>query len=240
MNSLLKKIIIKPEQLIQSRAVAQWYLTRKKIPIEMLNDDYQPADKVTKLDLKRKQMELMKRDRRVSVSWEVSVKYLESEEFKAAYRGLKVWIPYRRNMRGIIEVSPRLTRNRCIVNGFIVTGSPCPICRDRYLVLHPKNVKLLEQFINPASDDVYPISKIMLCEYTYENLISAVEIARDRGYLQFRVPFRQFDYEDFYSNDLIKDLEMSDKWVEYDSTIKKAQNIINPTNHPYTFTHVPL
>lgn len=39
-------------------------------------------------------------------------------------------------------------------NDRIVTGNPCPICRDEYLVLHEKNVDLLKQFISPYTGEV--------------------------------------------------------------------------------------
>lgn len=136
---------------------------------------------------------------------------------------------------------PMRTRNRCIVNGFVVINSPCPICRDKNLVIHPKNTKLLEQFINPASDDLYECSKVQLCEKTYEDLICAVEVARDLGYLQFRVPFRQFDYSDFYSKDLLKGLDLGvDEPVQDPLIEDKVKNVIEPSPLPYAKTRIPF
>ena len=241
MNNLkLLNNVIKDQFKILSRTHT-YYLSRKKIPIEILNENYKPTDKLTKIELKRKQLELKDRDRRVPINYQMSINYLESDEYKQAYRGLKVWIPYRRNHRGPVENPPTRTRYRCILNGFVVVSSPCPICRDRYLVIHPRNVKLLEQFINPATDDVYECSKIQLCEYKYEDLVSAVEIARDRGFLQFKVPFRQFDYSDFYSKELITNLESHDGRLIDDDEVKlRARNVIQPTRRPYAKVRVPF
>lgn len=36
----------------------------------------------------------------------------------------------------------------------IATGNPCPICRDEYLVLDYRNVKLLQQFICPHTGSI--------------------------------------------------------------------------------------
>lgn len=219
-----------------------YYLTRRRIPIEVLDENYQPKDKMTKLELEAKKLDVKNRDRRVPIPWEMSIKYLESDEYRLAYRGLKVWIPYRRNHRGPVENPPIRTRYTCIHNGFVVVGSPCPICRDRYLIIHPRNVRLLEQFINPASDEVYECSKIQLCEQKYEDLVAAVEIARDRGYMQFKVPFRQFDYSDFYSKELLKDLDGSGdlKLVEDDDVKERAKKILQPTKRPYARVRVPF
>lgn len=239
MSNLLKNIV--RQQISILTRSHTYYLTRRKIPVEILDENYQPTEKMTKLELERKRIDLKNRDRRVQIPYEMSIKYLESDEYKRAYRGLKVWIPYRRNHRGPVENPPRRTRNRCIHNGFVVVGSPCPICRDKYLIVHPKNVKLLEQFINPATDEVYECSKIQLCEQQYEDLVSAIEIARDIGYLQFKVPFRQFDYSDFYSKELIKNLESIDNSLVEDDEIKeRARNVIQPTTRPYANVRVPF
>lgn len=47
----------------------------------------------------------------------------------------------------------------------ISTGNPCPICRDEYLVLDPKNTKLLEQFISPFTGEIL--------EYRYDIYVSS-------------------------------------------------------------------
>lgn len=218
-----------------------YYLTRRRIPVEVLDENYRPKDKTTKLELERKKLDVKNRDRRVPIPWEMSIRYLESDEYRKAYRGMKIWIPYRRNHRGPVENPPRRTRYTCIHNGFVVVGSPCPICRDRFLVIHPRNVRLLEQFINPASDEVYECGKVQLCEQKYEDLVSAVEIARDRGYMQFKVPFRQFDYSDFYSKELLKELEgFSDPLVEDDDVKEQVKKINQPTTRPYAKVRVPF
>lgn len=86
-KNLLRNAIPKLNQQTRSHT---YYLKKKKIPIEILDEDYQPTDKLTKFELKRKQMILKSRDRRIPVPLEASIKYLESEEYKKAYRGLKV------------------------------------------------------------------------------------------------------------------------------------------------------
>lgn len=243
MNSLRTVLsnVVRPQWPVLYRTHT-YYLTRRRIPVEVLDENYQPKDKMTKLELERKKMDVKSRDRRVPIPLEVSMKYLESDEYRKAYRGLKIWIPYRRNHRGPVENPPIRTRYTCIHNGFVVVGSPCPICRDKYLVVHPRNVRLLEQFINPATDEVYECSKVQLCEQKYEDLVSAIEIARDRGYMQFKVPFRQFDYSDFYSRELLKGLEQgySDLLVEDDEVKERAKKILQPTKRPYARVRVPF
>lgn len=39
-------------------------------------------------------------------------------------------------------------------NDVIVTGNPCPICRDEYLVVDYKNTDLLKQFISPHTGEI--------------------------------------------------------------------------------------
>jgi len=92
------------------------------------------------------------RDRRIPHSWQTSVRYMESDAYKKAYGDLKVWQNYRRNMKGPFFNPPIVTRITCVgEDGYIKSGSPCPICRDEYLVLHPRNPKLLMQFIEPGT-----------------------------------------------------------------------------------------
>jgi small subunit ribosomal protein S18b, mitochondrial len=39
------------------------------------------------------------------------------------------------------------------------TGNPCPICRDEYLVVSHKNLKLLSQFVSPDSGYVRSVNE---------------------------------------------------------------------------------
>lgn len=94
--------------------------------------------------------------------------------------------------------APRKTRKTCIRQGKISTGNPCPICRDEYLVLDHRNTELLKQFISPYSGEVLNYSKTGLCQKSHLLLTVAVEKARDRGLITFDVPFREYDYEEYY------------------------------------------
>lgn len=85
-------------------------------------------------------------DRTRIIPVETSIRYLKSAAYKETYGEQAVWVPYRRNHKGLIP--PRKTRLTCIRQGRISTGNPCPICRDEYLVLHEDNKELLKQFIS--------------------------------------------------------------------------------------------
>uniref|UniRef100_A0A8C3XB91 Mitochondrial ribosomal protein S18B n=1 Tax=Cyanoderma ruficeps TaxID=181631 RepID=A0A8C3XB91_9PASS len=78
--------------------------------------------------------------------------YLESEEYRAAYGDNPVWHGYHRNHKG--SVPPQRTRKACLRRGKRV-GNPCPICRDRNLLVDFRNVKLLDQFICPHSGVIF-------------------------------------------------------------------------------------
>ena len=58
---------------------------------------------------------------------------LESVAFKTTYGKDPIWTKYRRNFKG--QRLPLKTRETCIRQERISTGSPCPICRDEYLVI---------------------------------------------------------------------------------------------------------
>lgn len=91
-------------------------------------------------------------DRTKIIPVETSMRYLKSAAYKTTYGDLPVWVPYRRNHKGQY---PKLkTRKTCIRAGKISTGSPCPICRDEYLVLDHNNVELLKQFISTHTGEV--------------------------------------------------------------------------------------
>lgn len=77
---------------------------------------------------------------------------MESDAYKTTYGDNAVWVPYKRNYKG--QIAPRKTRRTCIYKNQLVTGNPCPICRDEYLVLHETNIKLLKQFISEHTGKV--------------------------------------------------------------------------------------
>ncbi|BES92079.1 ribosomal protein S18B [Nesidiocoris tenuis] len=126
---------------------------------------------------------------------ETSIRYLKSKAYSITYGTEPVWKNYRRNHKG--SIPPRLTRKTCVRAGKIATGNPCPICRDDYLVLSPDNVELLKQFISPHSGETLSFNKTGLCQKQHIELLSAIDIAKDRGSITYDVPFRSYDYSEF-------------------------------------------
>lgn len=91
-------------------------------------------------------------DRTKIIPVETSIRYLKSSAYKETYGEEAVWVPYKRNYKGLFP--PRKTRKTCIRSGKISTGNPCPVCRDEYLVLHEENTGLLNQFISQQTGKV--------------------------------------------------------------------------------------
>lgn len=150
------------------------------------------------------------KDRRVPVSWETSARYMNSEAYKTTYGDLNVWQPYRRNFKGQFFVLPLLTRLTCVgEDGFLNTGNPCPICRDEYLIIDYRNVKLLQQFIDPFTAQIYEPRKSSLCMVKHEELLVAIFKAKDYGTFSFHIPFRAFDYRDYYLPEQISHLNLA-------------------------------
>nr|XP_049464566.1 28S ribosomal protein S18b, mitochondrial [Anopheles coluzzii] len=136
------------------------------------------------------------KDRTRVIPVETSIRYLASEAYRQTYQDDPVWKQYRRNHKG--PYPPKLTRKTCIRKGRISTGNPCPICRDEYLVLDHNNIDLLKQFISPQTGDVLSYRVTGLCQKKHTQLLVAVERAMDRGMLTFDVPFREYDYSEYY------------------------------------------
>ncbi|BFZ05576.1 hypothetical protein BsWGS_08615 [Bradybaena similaris] len=130
------------------------------------------------------------------VSPETSIRYLASEAYVQGYRGKPVWFYYRRNFKGRI-LPP--TRASCIRQGKMSTASPCPICRDEYLVLHYQNIKLLEQFVSPYTGEVLDSLLTGLCQKQHHQLTIEVMRAWNEGLLEMKLPTRLYDYEDYKS-----------------------------------------
>lgn len=141
-------------------------------------------------------------DRTRIIPVETSIRYLKSEAYQTTYGDQPVWVQYRRNHKG--QIPPRKTRKTCIRQGKISTGSPCPICRDEYLVLDPRNTGLLQQFISEHTDQVLSYQRTGLCQKRHQQLIVAIEQARDLGLLTFDVPFREYEYSEYYGKDWYK------------------------------------
>lgn len=140
------------------------------------------------------------KDRSVKVLVETSIRYMQSREYAATYGDEPVWVPYRRNFKG--SKPPPKTRRSCIKLDRLVTGNPCPICRDEYLVLHEKNVALLKQFISPFTGEVLGWDTTNICRRQHDNLMVAIIRARDQGLLTSHVPFRYYDYSHYIPKEL--------------------------------------
>ncbi|CAL1530544.1 unnamed protein product [Lymnaea stagnalis] len=123
-----------------------------------------------------------------------SIRYMNSDAYIQGYGDKPVWFHYRRNFKGQY---PPQTREKCIRAGEIATASPCPICRDEYLVLDATNTKLLEQFISPYSGEILESKKTGLCQEKHKKLTVEIMKAWDEGNLEANVPFRSYDYEDY-------------------------------------------
>ncbi|XP_055637249.1 28S ribosomal protein S18b, mitochondrial [Toxorhynchites rutilus septentrionalis] len=137
------------------------------------------------------------KDRTRVIPVETSIRYLASEAFQQTYQGDPVWKQYRRNHKGLYP--PKKTRKTCIRGGKLSTGNPCPICRDEYLVLDHRNIDLIKQFISPHSGEVLSYQITGLCQKKHLQLLVAVERAMDYGLITFEVPFRNYDYSEYYT-----------------------------------------
>ncbi|XP_068034531.1 small ribosomal subunit protein mS40 [Anomalospiza imberbis] len=120
--------------------------------------------------------------------------YLESEEYRATYGDRPVWHGYRRNHKG--SVPPQTARKACLRRGRPV-GNPCPLCRDRKLLVDFQNVKLLNQFICPHSGVIFHPIHTGICMKQHQRLSQAIAQAQDRGLLWLQVPFVPVPEEDF-------------------------------------------
>ncbi|KAH0945233.1 hypothetical protein HN011_002525 [Eciton burchellii] len=131
------------------------------------------------------------------ISVETSIKYMDSDAYKQTYGDNPVWKLYKRNHKGLF--APRKTRKTCIRQGIISTGNPCPICKDEYLILDHRNVKLLKQFINKYNGETLSYSKTGICQKKYKELLIALTRAKDYGTITFDVPRRKYDYSEWKS-----------------------------------------
>ncbi|XP_035683484.1 28S ribosomal protein S18b, mitochondrial-like [Branchiostoma floridae] len=113
------------------------------------------------------------------VTWEESVRYLQSSEFAERYNGREVWWDYVRNHKG--SVPPQKTRKTCIRARRIATGNPCPICRDQNLVVDYRNVELLQHFICPHTGEMHNVLRTGVCQKKHRLLIKEIEKAKDHG-----------------------------------------------------------
>lgn len=135
------------------------------------------------------------KDRSKVIPVETSIKYLQSSAYKTTYGSDPVWKHYRRNHKGAIP--PRKTRKMCIRGNVISTGNPCPVCRDEYLVLDPRNVELLKQFISPHNGEILSFSLTGVCQKRHQELLLAIHKAKDMGLITYDVPFREYNYAEY-------------------------------------------
>ena len=164
------------------------------------------------------------KDRRIPIPWQTGLRYMESKAYQDAYGQYTVWQLFRRNFPASFSHMPSNTRISCVGDdGFIMYGQACPICRDEYLVLHYKNAKLLKQFINPWTGLVYPAYKTNLCQKKHEEMLVALYQAKDYGTLSFHIPFREYDYNDYYRKEDLKGLQIESGFDDsQDPVLQKA------------------
>lgn len=135
------------------------------------------------------------KDRTRVISLETSMAYMESDAYRQTYGDHKVWELYRRNFSKGRHFAQ--TRKTCIRQDRISTGNPCPICRDEYLVVDYRNLKLITQFIDEYSGRVYSTRKTGVCQRQQLNLLVAIEKARELGLLTIDQPFVEYDYSKY-------------------------------------------
>ncbi|XP_062515522.1 small ribosomal subunit protein mS40-like [Corticium candelabrum] len=109
--------------------------------------------------------------------------------------GKLIWEGYTRNYKG--HLPPRRTRLRCYrklyqTGTYVVSGNPCPICKDKIKIDH-QDTKLLMQFVSPHSGEILPASLTGLCRLQQRRMEAAIEKARDYGLIPMTVPRHKFD-----------------------------------------------
>merc|ERR1712226_1812160 len=134
------------------------------------------------------------KDRSRVIPVETSMKYMESVAFRNAYGELPVWAKYRRNHPR--AYAPQ-TRETCIRQGRVTTASPCPICRDEYLVIDYRNVALLKHFVDPYTGQTLSTRKTNICQKKMRLLSVEIERAKDHGYIEVDVPAVEYDYSQY-------------------------------------------
>merc|ERR1712170_325174 len=133
------------------------------------------------------------KDRTREIPLELSLKYMKSAAYRSTYGEKKIWELYRRNLSGAKRHID--TRPRCVTDGRIATGNPCPICRGEYLVVDYRNLDLIKQFVSEYNGEILTSKKTGVCQQQYKRLLVALEKAKDHGYLDIDPPFISYDYE---------------------------------------------
>jgi small subunit ribosomal protein S18b len=127
---------------------------------------------------------------------DTSLRYMLSDAYKTVYGNERVWKNHVRNRTN--QRLPHYTRDFCAEEGLYIRVNPCPICRDEYLLLDYRNVKLLKQFVNDHTGEVEPVIKTSICQAQLRNLRVALRKSYDFGLMTYEVPFRSYDYRDYY------------------------------------------
>ena len=120
---------------------------------------------------------------------------MESDAYQQTYGQSKIWELYRRNFSKNRTYKP--TRKTCIRHGMITTGNPCPICRDEYLVVDYRNLKLLNQFVADYNGQLLTSKKTGVCQKQWMKIRIELTKARDHGYLNVDPPFVEYDYDKY-------------------------------------------
>eukprot|EP00090_Calanus_glacialis_P028185 TRINITY_DN4530_c0_g1_i2.p1 TRINITY_DN4530_c0_g1~~TRINITY_DN4530_c0_g1_i2.p1 ORF type:complete len:235 (+),score=67.04 TRINITY_DN4530_c0_g1_i2:64-768(+) len=161
--------------------------------VDNVDDVEEDTEKNSEEDFIQKYLD--PKDRSREIHPEISIKYMESVAFKAAYGDQPVWWKYRRNFPG--NRLPFKTRETCIRAGKIDTGSPCPICRDEYLVIDYRNKALLKHFMDPYTGQVLPPNKTHICQKQWRKMQVHMEKAADAGFLDIDAPQVEYDYNEY-------------------------------------------
>ncbi|XP_029039822.1 28S ribosomal protein S18b, mitochondrial [Osmia bicornis bicornis] len=183
-------------KLFLAGSVWRTTLNAKVTPVKFVHSTFVRFDEEVEGTEQAKKIDPSK-DRSKIIPVETSIKYLESSAYKTTYGNDPVWKPYRRNFKG--QFAPKKTRKMCIRNGVISTGSPCPICRDEYLVLDYRNIELLKQFVSQYTGETLDPSCTGLCQRAHKDLLVALMKAKEYGLLIHDVPYRYYDYLEWKS-----------------------------------------
>lgn len=167
-------------------------LTSRVIPAKCIHPTITRLQEAVEFDQNAGERVPISKDRTKVIPVEISIKYLKSRAYKETYGDEPVWKIYRRNFKG--QFPPYKTRKTCIRGGKIDTGSPCPICRDEYLVLDYRNVDLLKQFISEHTGEMLMFNYTNICQKAHKDLCVAIMKAKEYGFLTYDVPFLYYDY----------------------------------------------
>ncbi|XP_076753148.1 mitochondrial ribosomal protein S18B [Xylocopa sonorina] len=170
-------------------------LTTKVIPVKFMHPTFVKFNETEEINDNASEKVPPSRDRSKIIPVEISIKYLKSSAYKQTYGDEPVWRFYRRNFKG--QIPPRKTRKMCIRGGVISTGSPCPICRDEYLILDYRNIDLLKQFISEYDGKILSYNCTGICQKAYKDLLVAIMKAKEFGLLTYDVPYLYYNYQEW-------------------------------------------